>query len=269
MAVDDDEAALSSIESELTGRYATHYRVLCQRSPRAALDALHAMRGDGTEVVVVLAAVWMAEMHGAMLLAEAGELHPHAKRALMIEWGAWGDPPTAAAIFEAMAQRHMDYYLMKPLQAPDEQFHRTVAEFLQEWSRARAPSASEVTLVARHWSQRGYELRDLLARNGVPHVFLSSDSEAGRRALEEAKVDATDAPVAIMHDGRVLIDPTKPELAAAFGVDTELKGERHFDLLVVGAGPVGLTTAVYGSSEDREPWWWSERRSAGRPGRAR
>ena len=86
----------------------------------------------------------------------------------MIEWGGWGDPPTAAAVLEAMALRHMDYYLMKPLQAPDEQFHRTVAEFLQEWSRARAPSASEMTLVARDWSQRGYELRDLLARNGVP-----------------------------------------------------------------------------------------------------
>ena len=52
-----------------------------------------------------------------------------------------------------------------------------------------------------------------------------------------------------MHDGRVLVDPTKPELAAAFGVDTELRGERHFDLVVVGAGPAGLTTAVYGSSE--------------------
>ena len=80
---------------------------------------------------------------------------------------------------------------MKPLHAPDEQFHRTVAEFLQEWSRARAPSASEMTVVARDWSQRGYELRDLLARNGVPHVFLSSDSEAGRQALRETETEAT------------------------------------------------------------------------------
>ena len=72
------------------------------------------MQADGTEVVVVLAAVWMAELRGAGLLAEAGKLHPHAKRGLMIEWGAWGDPPTAAAVLEAMAQRHMDYYLMKP-----------------------------------------------------------------------------------------------------------------------------------------------------------
>ena len=54
----------------------------------------------------------------------------------MIDWGAWGHQPTAEAIFQGMAQRHMDYYLMKPLQACDEQFHRTVVEFLHERSPA-------------------------------------------------------------------------------------------------------------------------------------
>ena len=103
LAVDDDAGALSRLDSELTGRYGSHYRVLCERSPRSALAALRAMRADGTEVAVVLAAVWMAEMGGASLLAEAGNLHPHAKRGLMIEWGAWGDPPTAEAITRAMA----------------------------------------------------------------------------------------------------------------------------------------------------------------------
>src|SRR5262249_14369193 len=99
------------------------------------------------------------------------------------------------------------------------------------------------------WSLRGHELRSLLARNGVPHAFHSSDSERGRRALREAGAEAAEAPVAIMHDGRVLVDPSRSELAAAFGVDTELHGERHFDLAIVGAGPAGLTAAVYASSE--------------------
>ncbi len=249
LAVDDDEAALARIEHELTHRYGWHYRVICEPSPRSALEALRGLRVDREQVAIVLAAQWMAEMEGTDLLAETGNLHPHAKRGLLIEWGAWGHQATAEAIFGAMARRQMDYYLMKPLQVSDEQFHRTIAEFLQEWARAQAPGASEITLVARQWSQRGHELRSLLARNGVPHIFLSADSEEGRLMVRDSGVEATDDPVAIMHDGRVLIDPTRSELAAAFGVSTELRGERHFDLAVIGAGPAGLTAAVYGSSE--------------------
>jgi thioredoxin reductase (NADPH) len=249
LAVDDDATALALIERDLTQRYGWDYRVVCELSPLAALAALRTMQDEGTPVAVVLAAQWMSERRGTDLLAEVGRRHPHAKRGLLIDWGGWADPATAEAIFQGMAQRHMDYYVMKPLQACDEQFHRTVVEFLHEWSRAQSPGANEITLVARQWSTRGHELQSLLARNGVPHVFHSSDSERGRRALEDAGAAAAEAPVAIMHDGRVLVDPTRPELAAAFGVNTELQGERHFDLVIVGAGPAGLTAAVYASSE--------------------
>jgi thioredoxin reductase (NADPH) len=252
LAVDDDAAALALIERELTQRYGWDYRVVCDASAHSAMAALRTMQDEGTRVAVILAAQWMSGLTGTELLAEAGRLHPHAKRGLLIDWGAWGDEPTANAIFRGMAQRHMDYYLMKPLQPSDELFHRTVVEFLHEWSRVQSPAANEITLVARQWSLRGHELRSLLARNGVPHAFHSSDSDEGRRALRKANAEEAEAPVAIMHDGRVLVDPTRPELAAAFGVDTELQGERHFDLAVVGAGPAGLTAAVYASSEGLE-----------------
>jgi thioredoxin reductase (NADPH) len=249
LAVDDDATALALIERDLTQRYGWNYRVVCEPSPRAALAALRTMQDEGTPVAIVLAAQWMSEVEGTELLAEVGRRHPHAKRGLLIEWGAWGDPPTAEAIFQGMAQRHMDYYVMKPLQPCDEQFHRTVVEFLHEWSRAQSPAANEITLVARQWSVRGHELQSLLARNGVPHTFHSSDSDHGRRTLQQAGVETAESPVAIMHDGRVLVDPTSSELVAAFGVNTELQGERHFDLVIVGAGPAGLTAAVYASSE--------------------
>jgi thioredoxin reductase (NADPH) len=39
------------------------------------------------------------------------------------------------------------------------------------------------------------------------------------------------------------------EIAAAFGVSTELTAEREFDVVIVGAGPAGLAAAVYASSE--------------------
>ena len=117
LAVDDDATALALIERGLTQRYGWDYRVVCELSPGAALAALRTMQDEGIPVAVVLAAQWMSEIEGTELLAEVGRLHPHAKRGLLIDWGAWGDPPTAEAIFQGMAQRHMDYYVMKPLQA--------------------------------------------------------------------------------------------------------------------------------------------------------
>src|SRR5262249_1538048 len=59
---------------------------------------------------------------------------------------------------------------------------------------------------------------------------------------------ATRLPVALLADGRVLADPSDVAVAETFGVPTRPE-RRGFDLLVVGAGPAGLSAAVYGASE--------------------
>ena len=47
----------------------------------------------------------------------------------------------------------------------------------------------------------------------------------------------------------MLVDPSNAELAASYGMSTELDADADFDLAVVGAGPAGLAAAVYASSE--------------------
>jgi thioredoxin reductase (NADPH) len=54
--------------------------------------------------------------------------------------------------------------------------------------------------------------------------------------------------VLVLFDGRVLVDPTNAEAAAALGVATRPDPGRY-DLIVVGAGPAGLSAATYGASE--------------------
>ena len=207
------------------------------------------MREDGEPVAVVLSDQWMPDMTGSEFLARVRRLHPRARRALLIEWGAWGDPDTASAIVQAMALGQIDYYVLKPTRVPDELFHRTVAEFVHEWTRLDSPGPSEVTLVGRQWSPRAHELRSLLARTGIPHVFRTPDSPQGRHALGEAGEENTNAPVVILWDGRVLSDPSNTELVEAWGVETELGEQTDFDVVIVGAGPAGLAAAVYASSE--------------------
>ena len=52
-------------------------------------------------------------------------------------------------------------------------------------------------------------------------------------------------------DGRVMIDPGLPELARAIGVNVSNDIE-VCDLAIIGAGPAGLTAAVYAASEGLE-----------------
>jgi thioredoxin reductase (NADPH) len=247
--VDDDSEALARIREELTRRYGADYRVVCERSAGAALDRLREMRDAGEDVAVLLCDQWMSEMEGIRVLDEADNFFPLAKRILLIDWGGWGDPDTAEVIHSGMARDQMDYYAPKPVRTPDEGFHRLLAELLHEWSRVRAPSKSEVTLVADQWSPRTNELLGLLVRSGIPHAFHARSSTEGRRLLESVEPIDSDCPVAFLRDGRVLVDPTNADLVGAMGIDTGVTGSRDFDLVVVGAGPAGLTAAVYASSE--------------------
>jgi thioredoxin reductase (NADPH) len=249
LAVEEDPDALARVEQQLSRRYGGDYSIRSAASPEAALAAMEQMRAAGEQLALVLADHWLSGTTGAELLARVKALHPGAKRGLLIEWGAWGDSATAEAIFEAMALGRIDYYVLKPQGSPDELFHRTVAEFLFEWARAESSVQGEIELVAEPGAPRTHELHDLLGRNGVPYACHTPESGAGRALLAEAGREDASVPVARVRNGQILVDPTNVDLAAAFGVGTELEGEREFDVVVVGAGPAGLAAAVYASSE--------------------
>ena len=247
VAVDDDAAALARIQRELCRRYENDYDVACVPDAAQAAAALDRAARSGQPVALILADQWLGELTGAEVLARARHSHPEAKRALLIEWGAWGDPATAEAIVGAMALGQIDYYVLKPTRSPDELFNRSVAEYLHEWGRAGA--VAEVTLLGERWQPRVHELRSLLTRTGVPHAFVEADSDDGQRLLAKAGQRDGGAPVLVLWDGRVLVDPTNAETAAAYGIQTELSDRTEFDVAIVGAGPSGLAAAVYASSE--------------------
>jgi len=249
LAVEGDADCRERVERQLSRRYGGDYSVRAVASAEAALSALEQLREAGQPLALALAEQWLDGATGAELLERVKALHPAAKRGLLVEWGAWGDRETSAAIFEAMALGRIDYYVLKPQGSPDELFHRTVAEFLFEWARAESSVQGEIELVSEPHAPRTHELHDVLSRNGVPYVCHAPDSAAGRALLEQAGREDAGLPVARVRDGSLLVDPSNVELAAAFGVSTELDGEREFDVVVVGAGPAGLAAAVYASSE--------------------
>jgi thioredoxin reductase (NADPH) len=247
VAVDDDAGALRDVERELRDRYARHYRVMCMRSPHEALACLESLAADGEQVALVLAGQRLSGMTGSELLDQVRHLHPHAKRALLMEWGSLGDRATGEAIFDSIAHGWIDYYVLRPSESPDEGFHQAISSLLLEWAEARRASPHTIYVVGESWSGRAYELRHLLGRCAIPHSFCLADSSEGRAVV--AKVgEGAKFPIIVLPDGTILSDPSNAELTRATG--SPVSPERtHFDLVIVGAGPAGLSAAVYGASE--------------------
>jgi thioredoxin reductase (NADPH) len=247
LAVDDDRDALHVVSTELRHRYSRDYEVVCEASPDAALTKLEALAEEGAEVALVLAAQWLPGTTGTELLGRVHQLHPHAKRGLLIDWGAWGDRATGEAIFDAMAHGRIDYYVVRPAEAPDEVFHQTVASFLLEWSRSQRIAPHTIHVIGESWSGRAYELRDILERCAMPHAFCLADSDKGRELLAGVDGEHT-LPLMILPNGQVISDPSDSQVGSAGGAAID-PAESEFDVVIVGSGPAGLSAAVYGASE--------------------
>jgi thioredoxin reductase (NADPH) len=247
LAVDDDPDDLARIAEELTRRFGSDFRILSAGTGGEAVAALDDLRAEHSDVAVVLADQWLPDTTGTDLLTRIRDVHPEAKRGLLIRWGDWAHRETADAVLRAMALGRIDWYVLKPWCAPDELFHRTVAELVHEWSRNRPSGGGPITLVGQRHSPRTSEVRSLLTRNGVPHTFRFADSEEGR-ALRAGLPPGIGLPVVVGLDGQVLGDPTDAQVAEACGLPTRLTA-REFDVAIVGAGPAGLAAAVYAGSE--------------------
>ena len=246
-AVDEDEHLLRDIERELVDRYSRSYRVVCVTSAAKAMAELRALKEAGDDVALVLAAQSCGEMSGTELLSRVRDLHAHAQRGLLIEWASWGGGNTAEEIFEAVAGRGLEYYVIRPSQAPDELFHQSVSTFLLEWATARRVSPNTVHIISESWTGRAQELKEVLGRCAVPHAFVLADSEEGQAMV--AKADGAEPlPLVILPTGEVMTNPTNMELATAAGATID-PGRRDFDVVIVGGGPAGLSAAVYGASE--------------------
>ena len=90
-------------------------------------------------------------------------------------------------------------------------------------------------------------VREFLFKNFVPFTWYESGSERGLE-LMTAWGSPKKSPVIEMGGGRLLINPGLRELAQAAGVWRHCPGDL-VDLAVVGAGPAGMTAAVYAASE--------------------
>jgi thioredoxin reductase (NADPH) len=241
--VAEDASLLEALETDLARRYASDFRILSELEPGSGIAVLEALEAESAPVALLIADQQMTAISGVDFLVRAHALHPAAKRILLVE----RDYTSTNPIVTAMTLGQIDYHLVKPW-FPEQGLYPAVSDFLASWASSQEPGFKLFHLVCERQSARAHEIRDLLTRMNMPFGFYAKDSEEGRRLLREAGQDGTRLPVAVRHDGRVLVEPTDAEVIEAFGGGTHIDAGIH-DVVIVGAGPAGLAAAVHASSE--------------------
>jgi thioredoxin reductase (NADPH) len=242
LCVDDDPDVLGAIERDVRHRYGNDYRVLKARSGPEALEAVRQLKQRGTPVALFLVDERMPGMTGTELLREVLKLYPDARRVLLT---AYSD--TQAAI-SGINDLGLDYYLLKPWSPPGERLYPVLDDLLSDWTAHVRLPYEGIRLAGDRSSPRSYALKDFLSSNQVPYQWIDVDRDPPTRELIRTFGDSTALPVVFLPDGSHLAAPSLRELAEKIGMQTRARLP-FYDLAVVGAGPAGLSAALYGSSE--------------------
>jgi thioredoxin reductase (NADPH) len=110
--------------------------------------------------------------------------------------------------------------------------------------------ASGVVLIATPGHPRVHALQGWLNSNGIPNKVLDPQVDEQARALcERYHPLPEELPMVVCPDGSVRKNPSTVDLGRCLGTLPELSSTQVWDVIVVGAGPAGLATAVYAASE--------------------
>lgn len=244
MIVNDDADVRGLLLHDLTERFGEHYELEAHADAQDAMAALRSHASTGRRVAAVFSAD-TAPCGCSAFRTAVRELHPQARRVLMVGRGEWSKEHPAV---EAMRTGQAESYIFTPWALRERWLYLPVTELLADWEASQPPEVEVAQVIGYEWEARAYALRDLFARIGVPFGFYEPDSDEARPVLEREGLGADSLPVVAFRSGTVLVDPPYERIATALGFSIEPETSRC-DLLIVGGGPAGLAAAVYGASE--------------------
>jgi len=243
MSVDDDPEVLGAIDRDLRQHYRSSYRIIKAASGAEAIDAATQLKQRGIPIALFLVDQRMPEMTGTELLSEVMKLHPESRKVLLT---AYADTEAAIACINKVG---LDHYLLKPWDPPEQLLYPVLDDLLSDWSAHVQMPYEGIRVAGARWSPQSYAVKDFLSRNHIPYQWIDVERDASlRESLNAIGNGAAKLPVVLFPDGEYLVAPNSSELAKKVGLQTEARLP-FYDLIIVGAGPAGLASAVYGASE--------------------
>jgi thioredoxin reductase (NADPH) len=240
--IDGDAGVTAALREDLDRRFGEDFRVIGESSAAAGLAALRRLADAGEPVALLIVDHHLSAMPGVEFLARGHEMHPLAKRVLLVE----RDYSARSPVIQAMTLGQADYHITKPWLL-EQDLYRMISEFLAEWSKDHQ-AGFELFQVVGLADRDTHELRELLTRFSVPFRFHAAGARKGRQLLKDRHLDAARLPVMIRHDGYTIVAPTLAQIVESTGgsISSDID---HCDVVIAGAGPAGLTAAVYAASE--------------------
>lgn len=243
LSVDDDASVLSAIARDLRKRYGENYRIVRAESGQAALDSLRELKQRNDPVALFLVDQRMPKMSGVEFLTQAIPMYPDAKRALLT---AYAD--TDAAI-QAINTASVNHYLLKPWDPPEEALYPVLDDLLDDWQADYRPAFEGIRLIGHRWSSVAHDLKDFLARNHIPYLYMDIELKPeAKELLDQLELTEAHLPIVLFPDGVMMQSPSVQAVADKVGLQRQAE-QPFYDLVIVGGGPAGLAAAVYGASE--------------------
>jgi len=124
-----EPGAREVLHRELSRRYGADYQILVCGRPGELAAWIGDLRTAGLAVALVIVGVGAQDRDGIETLAAVRRLDPTALRVAAVTWGDWD---SVRSVFDAVTVGTVDHWVTRPVQTPDEEFHRSVTEFLRE-----------------------------------------------------------------------------------------------------------------------------------------
>ena len=122
--------------------------------------------------------------------------------------------------------------------------------FLLRRAELIANGFGDVVVIGSSHCAGTLRVKEFLIRNGHPFADIDLEHDAcAQELLERFGVAAADVPVVIGRANTVLRNPSNRQIGECLGFNAAIDQVQVRDLVIIGAGPAGLSAAVYAASE--------------------